>query len=76
MIDNDAESLLTSAGIGGAVICCAALEFLGGTALLGGLAAALGLSTGLTYLTVVGLSGIFAVLLVLGHKQLGGRTHA
>ena len=76
MTDNDTESLLTSAGIGGVVVCCAALELLGGAALLGGLAAALGLSTGLTYLTVVGLGGLLAVLLVRGYQQVGGITHA
>lgn len=76
MTNNDPESLLTSAGLGGAVVCCAALELLGGTALLGGFAAVLGLSTGLTYLTVVGLGGLLAVLFVIGYQQLGGRMHA
>lgn len=76
MTDNDAESLLVYAGFGGAVVCCAALELLGGAVLLGGLAAVLGLSTGLTYLTVVGLGGILTALFVLGYRQLGGTAHA
>lgn len=77
MTDNnpDGESLLTYAGFGGAVACCAALELLGGAALVGGLATALGLSTDLTYLAVVGLGGLLAVLLVRGYQQVGGVTH-
>lgn len=75
MSGSEPESLLTYAGIGGAVACCAALELLGGTALLGGLAAVIGVSTGLTYLAVVGLGGILAVLFVRGYQQVGGVTH-
>lgn len=76
MTDADDESLLASAVLGGAVVCCAAIELLGGAALLGGLAAALGLSTSLTYLTVVGLGGLVTALFMLGYQQVGGITHA
>ena len=39
----------------GVVACCLALELLGGAVILSGVAAAIGLSTGLMYVTVVGL---------------------
>lgn len=70
------ESLLSYAGVGGAVVCCAALELLGGVAILGGLAATVGLSTGLTYLIVVGIGGILAAVLALGYRHVGEATHA
>lgn len=70
------ESLLPYAGIGGAVVCCAALELLGGAVLLGGLAATVGLSTGLTYLITVGIGGILAAILTLGYSHVGEATHA
>ena len=75
MAGDDPESLLTYAGIGGAIACCAALELLGGAALLGGLAAVIGLSTGLTYLAIVGVGGIITVLLTLGYRQYGGTSN-
>lgn len=70
------ESLLSYAGVGGAVVCCAALELLGGVAILGGLAATVGLSTGLTYLIVVGIGGILVAVLALGYRHVGEATHA
>ncbi|MFC7157250.1 hypothetical protein ACFQPA_17605 [Halomarina halobia] len=70
---DDADSLLPYAGLGGVVVCCAVLELLGGAAILGGLAATIGLSTGLTYLAVTGVGGVTAVLLLLGYRQ-SGRT--
>lgn len=75
MADPESDSLLAYAGLGGTVACCAALELLGGTALVGGLAAAVGFSIGLTYAVIVGLGGILAVLFVLGYQQVGGVTH-
>ena len=76
MDGDEPESLLTYAGIGGAVVCCAALELLGGTVLLGGLAAVIGLSTGLTYLAVIGAGGVSTVLLVLGYRQYRKTSNA
>lgn len=70
--DGTFESLLTYAGLGGAGICCLAIELVGGTAILGGLAATVGLSTGLTYLATVGVGGLVAALLALGYRQFGG----
>ena len=75
MVGDDSTSLLAYAGIGGAVACCAALELLGGAALLGGLAAALGLATGLTYLAVVGLAGLLATGLAYGYRTDQPQTH-
>ena len=76
MAGDEPESFLTYAGIGGAIACCAALELLGGAALLGGLAAVIGFSTGLTYLVVIGVGGIITALLVLGYHQYGGTSNA
>lgn len=73
--DHDRPSLLSAAGLGGAVACCLALELLGGAAILGGLAAAIGLSTGLTYVAIIGVGGILAALLAVGYQQRGGGTH-
>lgn len=74
-MSEDESSLLTSAGIGGAVVCCAALELLGGTALLAGVAAAVGVSTSIAYLSAVGLGGLLTVagLLLYRTRSL---THA
>ena len=68
---NDSDSWLPYAGVGGAVVCCLGLEVLGGAVLFGGLATAIGLSTGITYALVVVLGGILAVLLVAGYHQIG-----
>lgn len=75
MANDESESLLTYAGFGGVAACCLGIELLGGAALLGGLAATVGLSTGLTYLIIAGIGGIVAALLVLGYRQLGGTNH-
>lgn len=72
MAGSDPGSWFAYAGFGGAAVCCLALELLGATALVSGLAAAIGFSTGLTYAAVVGLGGVLAVLLALGYQQDGG----
>ena len=69
------ESLLAYAGIGGTAICCLGIELLGGAAILGGLAATVGLSIGLTYLLVAGIAGLFAALGTLGYRRIGGTSH-
>lgn len=74
--EEDAESLLAYAGLGGVAICCLGIELLGGAVILGGLAAMIGLSTGLTYLVVAGVGGIFAALLTVGYRQFQSATHA
>ena len=63
------SSLLTYAGFGGVIACCLALELLGGAVILGGVAAAIGLSTGLMYVTVVGLVGVLVVFLLFGYRR-------
>jgi hypothetical protein len=55
---DETESFLPYAGVGGIAVCCFGIELLGGAAILGGLAATVGLSTGLTYLVVVGVGGL------------------
>lgn len=75
MAGSDSGPWLTWAGLGGAGVCCLALELLGGTALVGGLAATIGFSTALGYAAVVGLGGVLAVVLALGHQQLGKTYH-
>lgn len=65
-----AESWLPYAGVGGAAACCLGLELLGGAALVSGLGAAVGLSSGLTYAAVVGLGGVLGALLVAGYQEL------
>lgn len=69
--DQGSDSRLSFAefGVGGLVACCVVLELLGGAALLGGVAAVIGLSTGLTYLLVIGLAGALTALLALGYSQ-------
>jgi Flp pilus assembly protein TadB len=68
-MNKEDSSLLTYAGLGGVVACCLALELLGGTVVLGSIAAAVGLSTGLMYVAVVGLAGVFVVLLGLVYRK-------
>lgn len=75
MPGDESESLLTYAGFGGVAVCCLGIELLGGAAILGGLAAAVGLSTGLTYLAVAGVGGLVAALLALGYRQFGGTSY-
>lgn len=75
MADDESEPLLAYAGFGGVAVCCLGIELLGGAAILGGLAATIGLSTGLTYLMVAGLGGLIAGLLGLGYGHLGGPSH-
>jgi hypothetical protein len=72
---DESESLLAYAGIGGAGICCLGIELLGGAAILGGLAATVGLSIGLTYLLVAGIGGLFVALAALGYRRIGGANH-
>ncbi|MFC4452025.1 MULTISPECIES: hypothetical protein [Halorussus] len=68
-------SWLPYAGVGGAVVCCLAIELLGGAVILGGIAAAVGLSTGLTYLLAVGLGGMLAGLLAISYHRIEGVSH-
>lgn len=75
-MSEETGSRLPYVGLGGAVVCCLGLELLGGAAILGSLAAAIGLSIGLTYAVVVGFGVVLAVLLALGYRQFGGSTHA
>jgi hypothetical protein len=70
----ETESLVAFAGFGSATVCCLALEVLGGAALLGGVTTAVGLSAGMTYLLIVGLSGVLAALLAVGYRQFGGEN--
>ena len=51
--ESDSESLLPYAGVGGIVVCYLGIELLGGAAIVSGLAATIGLSTGVTYLGIV-----------------------
>lgn len=74
--DDETASLLTSAGLGGVVVCCLGIELLGGAAILGGFAALSGLSTGLTYLVVAGVGGALAALLVIGYRHSHGAPNA
>lgn len=67
--DSDTVSAVTYAGLGGAVVCCAALELLGGVAIVSGLATAIGLSTGLTYLAVVGATGLVVAAAVIVYRR-------
>lgn len=70
-MSGDADSWLPYAGVGGLVACCLGLELLGGAVVLGGLAATIGLSTGLTYLAVVGLGGLVALGLAAVYHHIG-----
>ena len=70
-MSSDADSWLPYAGVGGLVACCLGLELLGGAVVLGGLAATIGLSTGVTYLAVVGLGGLIALLFAAGYHHIG-----
>lgn len=70
------ESWLPYAGVGGITICCLGLELLGGTATLSGLAATVGLSSGLTSATVVGLGGLLATVFAAGYQYTGEITRA
>lgn len=68
--EDDADTLLAYAGFGGVAVCCLGIELLGGAAIIGGLAATIGLSTGLTYLGVAGVGGVLATLLAVGYRQV------
>ncbi len=70
-MSSDADSWLPYAGVGGAVACCLGIEVLGGAVVLGGLATTIGLSTGVTYLAVVGLGGLVALGIAAGYHHLG-----
>jgi len=59
MTDDD-TSLTAYAGLGGIAACCLAIELLGGAAILTGAAAAIGLSTGMTYVGITGFAGLVA----------------
>ncbi|MFC6616222.1 hypothetical protein ACFQAS_15050 [Halopenitus salinus] len=71
-MSGDAESWLPYAGVGGVVACCLGLELLGGAVVVGGLAATIGLSTGVTYLAVVGLGGLVALFVAAGYQHVEG----
>ena len=68
-MSSDADSWLPYAGAGGILACCLGLEMLGGAVVLGGLATTIGLSTGVTYLAVVGLGGLVALGLAAGYHH-------
>jgi hypothetical protein len=70
-MSSDADSQLPYVGVGGVVACCLGLEVLGGAVVLGGLAAKIGLSTGVTYLMVVGLGGLVALGVAVGYHHVG-----
>lgn len=72
---DDADSWLPYAGLGGVTVCCLGLELLGGAAVMSGLAAAVGLSTGLTYAAIVGFGGLLATVFAAGYQHIGGLTH-
>lgn len=55
---DDNTPLTAYAGLGGIAACCLVLELLGGAAILTGVATAIGLSTGMTYLVVIGFVGL------------------
>lgn len=59
-MSDDNTPLTAYAGLGGIAACCLVLELLGGAAILTGVATAIGLSTGLTYVGVAGLVGLVA----------------
>ena len=73
--ESHSESLLPYAGLGGIGVCCLGIELLGGAAIMSGLAATVGLSTGTTYLGVVGVGGLALALLVLGVHQFSEALH-
>lgn len=74
--DEAAESVVAYAGLGGVAVCCLGIELLGGAAILGGLATAVGFSTGLTYLAVAGMGGVLAALLAVGYRHYQTAIHA
>lgn len=69
MSGDETGSLLTSAGIGGAAVCCAALEAVGGVAIIAGLATTLGVAANVAYLVAIGLGGLLAAALVYGYRS-------
>lgn len=70
------EPVPAYASLGGVAICCLGIELLGGAVILGGLAATVGVTTGLTYLAVAGVGGVLAALLAVGYRQFQGVTRA
>lgn len=74
-MSNEGSSVLPYAGLGGVVACCLALELLGGAAVLSGVAATVGLSIGLTYVTVAGVMGILVAGVVLGYRLHTRNSH-
>lgn len=66
---NDDVSLTAYAGAGGVAACCLVLELLGGATILTGIASAIGLSTGLTYVGVVGFAGLIATGVAYLYKK-------
>lgn len=76
MFDDSSDSRVPAAGFGsvavlGGVVCCMGLKLLGGAILFSGIAAMVGLSTGLVTFLVGGVGGLIVALLVLGYRQAG-----
>lgn len=71
--DDEGLPMVSYAGIGGIGVCCLGIELLGGAVILGGLAATLGLSTGVTYVAVAGLGGAGAAATVFIIHRLTGQ---
>lgn len=69
-VPSEGTGLVAYAGLGGLVACCAVIELLGGAVVLGGLAAFLGLSTGITYVTIAGVGGILAAMTVVAYGRV------
>lgn len=65
------DSLIAYAGIGGLTGCCLPIELLGGAAILSGISAVIGISTGILYLAAIGITGLTAAALVYLYQKRG-----
>ncbi|MFB6206601.1 MAG: hypothetical protein ABEJ05_08775 [Haloglomus sp.] len=75
MAEETSDSVLSFPGVGsitvlGGVICCMGLKLIGGAALFGGLAATVGLSTGLVTFLVGGVGGMLLAVIALRSRRL------
>ncbi len=76
MFDGSSDSRVPAAGLGsvavlGGVVCCMGLKLLGGAVLFSGIAAVVGLSTGLVTFLVGGIGGLLVAGLLLGYRRAG-----